>query len=291
MTRFVPMGAAWLSCGMRVVVLSLALAACGRLGFGAADDDDGDRSDEPTPDAVACVASGHDEDGDGLDDGCDVCPTVADLDQVDGDADGVGDACDPRPTTGGDRIGFYDPFVILDPARYTFFNTVAHDPDAHALQLAPDSDTGYALFTGPSAFTRAAISVRVQGVAPPATRWVGLWTHIDGALSEAVFASADDGGGGGGGGLAQMSIKEAIDGEDRLSADAFTGQPIDGLAFTLTFDTDLATGGDAVLTTSSTVGAFDPVTTSLDLSRAQTGVFELEASSLEVLVDYVIIYE
>jgi hypothetical protein len=40
-----------------------------------------------------------DEDGDGIPDGLDVCPTVPDPTQADGDLDGVGDACDGCPTT------------------------------------------------------------------------------------------------------------------------------------------------------------------------------------------------
>jgi hypothetical protein len=36
----------------------------------------------------------HDEDGDGVDDGCDNCPTYVNPDQFDEDADGLGDACE-----------------------------------------------------------------------------------------------------------------------------------------------------------------------------------------------------
>jgi hypothetical protein len=36
----------------------------------------------------------HDEDGDGVDDNCDNCPTYANAGQADGDSDGVGDACE-----------------------------------------------------------------------------------------------------------------------------------------------------------------------------------------------------
>jgi hypothetical protein len=53
----------------------------------------------------------HDEDGDGFDDECDNCPTVANADQGhELDADGVGDVCDPRPDVDGDRIAKFESF-------------------------------------------------------------------------------------------------------------------------------------------------------------------------------------
>ncbi len=89
------------------IALVLGLSAgCGRFHFGELADATG---------ASSCSPSGHDEDGDGIDDACDTCPHVADPDQLDTDGDQVGDACDPEPTIPRQRIVLFDPFVSLDP--------------------------------------------------------------------------------------------------------------------------------------------------------------------------------
>jgi hypothetical protein len=71
-----------------------------------------------TRDAACVGTTMHDEDGDGVVDSCDNCPSVANANQSDtgeqnagGVADGVGDACDPRPAAGGDSILLFDPFT------------------------------------------------------------------------------------------------------------------------------------------------------------------------------------
>lgn len=82
------------------MILTVLLAGCGRFAFDPASPDDAD---------VSCASPvGHDEDGDSFDDGCDVCPQLAD-DQRDGDGDGVGDACDPFPTQ--QQRTLFDPFT------------------------------------------------------------------------------------------------------------------------------------------------------------------------------------
>lgn len=92
--------------------LLLLLAACGRIGF----------RETPEPDAAACIAVGHDEDLDGVDDACDVCPQRADTEQLDRDGDRVGDACDPHPDDPRDQIAAFDPFTSQRP-EWTFPGT------------------------------------------------------------------------------------------------------------------------------------------------------------------------
>lgn len=100
-------------------------SACGRFGFEATSSE-GDAA--PTDTRPPCTASVHDEDADGLDDSCDVCPHIADAAQADGDGDNVGDACDPEPTIARQRIVLFDPMTSIDPAWTSTANaTVSGD--------------------------------------------------------------------------------------------------------------------------------------------------------------------
>lgn len=99
---------------VRIAYLGLVLAgACGRIGFdGQSGDPDGG---PPAPDLAACASrTNHDEDRDGIDDGCDLCPHVADAAQANADGDGVGDRCDVD--TSAESILFFDPFTEVRPA-------------------------------------------------------------------------------------------------------------------------------------------------------------------------------
>lgn len=95
-------------------MLAVLASACGRVAF------------DP---ATSCpAASGHDEDGDAVDDACDVCPHVADAPQLDGDGDGVGDLCDRERANPRQSWVVFDPFTTADP-RWSAFSavTVAND--------------------------------------------------------------------------------------------------------------------------------------------------------------------
>jgi len=113
----------------------------------------------PDVDAPTVSDPGADSDGDGILDGVDNCPFVANHDQRDfdgdlrGDAcdvcphivetgadfdhDGVGDACDPRPMDPGDRIAFFDGFYSMNtwtavegPPTWKIDNGKLHQPNA-----------------------------------------------------------------------------------------------------------------------------------------------------------------
>ncbi len=125
----------------RLELAVLAVAGCGRLDF------------DPlggSPGSGQCVPVGHDEDGDGIDDACDVCPHVADPTQLDSDGDGVGDACDPAPADPSQTWVLFDPFTRPLPASWVY--------DAGA-QVAGDT----LQLPGVSA------SIGAHLVAPPAT--------------------------------------------------------------------------------------------------------------------------
>jgi hypothetical protein len=112
------------------------LGACGRLRFddvalvgdGRAGDVGVGSGDGRLPDSFLCVSTiNHDEDGDGINDDCDVCPHIADPTQLDTDGDRVGDACDPEPTNPRQQIVMFDPFVTIDPSWTNVSVTLGSD--------------------------------------------------------------------------------------------------------------------------------------------------------------------
>ena len=119
-------------------MVAFGAAACGRLQFtelpGAA-----------AADAPGCAPIGHDEDGDGVDDACDVCPHRPDPDQADRDGDGVGDACDPAPDVARQRLVVFDPFTTLAAPWGREAGGADIESNGDALVLAPAAGEGRAV--------------------------------------------------------------------------------------------------------------------------------------------------
>jgi hypothetical protein len=93
------------------LLFSRVFAAIAMISLGACSDDGpGNGGSNPIEDLVDAALPLPDQDGDGVPDEIDNCPTVPNADQVDTDGDGVGDACDNCPTVpnanqGGDEDG------------------------------------------------------------------------------------------------------------------------------------------------------------------------------------------
>jgi hypothetical protein len=132
----------------------LVLAGCGRISFGSPDPAvDGGRANDAASDvatdvasdvAVACAAVAHDEDSDGVDDGCDRCPYVAGG-QPDGDGDGIGDACDPLPSAATERFARFETFAAMPP-DWTFSSTGVWTADALDVDARAMSWAGWYLY-------------------------------------------------------------------------------------------------------------------------------------------------
>lgn len=126
---------------VRWVALVVLASGCGRLGFDGVDPGDAITSDSSPADARVCTAVGHDEDTDGIDDACDVCPHLPDAAQPDADGDGVGDACDPEPANGRQRIELFDPLTQLGANGWMMQSQVASGTDEIVIAMPNGSGT------------------------------------------------------------------------------------------------------------------------------------------------------
>ncbi len=142
----------------RAVTALVVLAGCGRWGF---DGVTGDGGTGDRPDAKPCTPVGHDEDGDGVDDACDVCPHMANPDQGDGDGDLVGDICDPEPTIARQRIVTFDSFVDL--AAWTRSSNEASNGDDAVLEALGTSRLIYRPYTAMDDLFEIGLSVGTAG--------------------------------------------------------------------------------------------------------------------------------
>jgi hypothetical protein len=102
-------------------------------------------------------SSSHDEDGDGIPDDQDLCPTINDVTIIDSDNDGVGDPCDPAPMSPGDH-GVLFTFEDGDVSGLDVTGTVVADTDQ--IQVGdPLTSDAISLFVHDTQYTRAHVEL------------------------------------------------------------------------------------------------------------------------------------
>ena len=122
----------------------------------------------------------HDEDGDEVGDLCDNCPHLTNPDQLDvlegATHDGIGDACDPNPDRLGDVVVWFDAFDDgqLDPRWTLALGAAWHEADDALEQLA---GTGVHVLRAPTVtgpLLTAEIGVTITASSPTVQRGVQL---------------------------------------------------------------------------------------------------------------------
>jgi hypothetical protein len=141
--------------------------------------------DEVTPSSTpACwdpAQMAHDEDEDGVVDGCDNCPGTANPQQTDEDADGVGDACDPHPGEPRDQLTFFDGFAgnPLTSPWIIKGNNLWEQVDGELRQLRDETSTHTGLAYLRQTFQNATIEVVISGQRSTSERdtFAGVWVN------------------------------------------------------------------------------------------------------------------
>ena len=138
----------------------------------------------PPPDAPLCPEpSGHDEDGDRLDDACDLCPGDPDEMPIDTDGDGVGDPCDPT-ADGSDSLDTF--FAFAAPGDFDHWSTLPACSNENEALVCQGADIPSRL-------------VRLRDVAPPLPFAVQLsmtLEDVDRTTYDQIELQANNGSGG-----------------------------------------------------------------------------------------------
>ncbi|HSD86423.1 MAG TPA: hypothetical protein VLB44_02875, partial [Kofleriaceae bacterium] len=233
------------------------------------------------------TCTGHDEDGDGFPDACDVCPTVPDGTQLDDDGDGVGDACDPRPAVAGDYILRFENHADQLAAMYTSTGgTVAWQADA--LRLGTTTGVGAANYVLPAYPSRLAFAATIVARSTTQQQWFGVWYNemLPGTDPKIFALGADD--------PVNIAPSEvALKEQDAASVQRFSQRPAGALVFAagdryaFVVDTTLVTGGDHTMRVTSPVGE---LACALAIQVPPYNGGFLEANEVVVDFDYFIAY-
>jgi hypothetical protein len=122
----------------------------------------------PPPDAPPCTPVGHDEDRDGLDDGCDPCPFDAN-NEGDLDGDGIANACDPDPVTANEVL-LWSGFDAITRAQFTLTDG-SWDGDSYRVT---GTGTNALLWDGNPDGVWVIAGVDVESLSPTSYREVGF---------------------------------------------------------------------------------------------------------------------
>lgn len=256
---------------MRKLALVIA-AACGRVDFGVA----------PTASDAAKSCMGHDEDGDGVPDACDVCPTDPDPDQADRDGDGVGDACDVHPDTPGDMLAVFEPHVDAASSHYYQYVATTSFPGNDALRLGEAGNDGFgqAHYAMPADATRVETAFTVIAVDPTRTHYAGVWYSVVAQFTgvrDALFLDTYQDPGN----ASLFDLKEQDTNGDDRHATAVLG-PMDLVGRRLHIVG--VTGTSDMMT----VDGYDPLTLQITIGRGMFGF--LEARGMVIDVEYLAVW-
>ncbi|MEO8842340.1 MAG: thrombospondin type 3 repeat-containing protein [Kofleriaceae bacterium] len=123
-------------------------------------DDDGDGVDNAVDNCPSVPnADQANEDGDKFGDACDPCPVEANDLPSDPDGDGVADGCDPHPNTAGDKIVVFEGFANGIPTSWEVVGTTSVAAGTMSLTTVANNHTSV---IAPGTFANATMTASIQ---------------------------------------------------------------------------------------------------------------------------------